>query len=224
MHHNLRSTVFLVVVIICSVLSITIAHGAAGGIEGKVSDPKGRVVAGANVTATETATKQIFKAITDDQGLYKLQGMPAGTYSLLITAKGFKDFTQTAVVAENTPVVVNANLEVTSVQASVEVPTGNRANSDAIYQSLRNQARGEQDFSGPYATVNNLVLQREGAKFTLRSGEIYFLPAVDGRYTGAVFMGDGELLLVPPTQIERNSLKLFTDEPTLTEQFTNLVL
>jgi hypothetical protein len=37
-------------------------------------------------------------------------------------------------------------------------------------------------------------------------------------------VGDGELSLVPPTQAEKNSLKIFTGEPELKEQFSTLVL
>ncbi|HBB88479.1 MAG TPA: hypothetical protein DC047_12775, partial [Blastocatellia bacterium] len=107
---------------------------------------------------------------------------------------------------------------------SVSVTAGQlKANTDSVYQSLRLQTRGEQDFVS-YATVNNLVLKREGATFTLKTGEVYFLAPVQGRYTGGVFIGDGEFNIQPPTEVERNSLKVFTNEPSLTEQFSSLVL
>src|SRR5712691_7287922 len=64
-----------------------------------------------------------------------------------------------------------------------------------------------------YASVSNLVLKRDAATFTLKSGEIYFLAPVQGRVTGAVFIGEGELTLVPPTEVEKRSLQLFTDAP-----------
>ncbi|MDQ2855613.1 MAG: hypothetical protein M3R68_04735, partial [Acidobacteriota bacterium] len=89
---------------------------------------------------------------------------------------------------------------------------------------LRLQSKSEQSFTGNYASVNNLVLRRDAAVFTLKSGEVYFLTPTDGRYTGAVFIGEGQMTLVPPTDIEKHSLELFTDEPSITEDFTRLVL
>src|SRR4030095_11172894 len=75
-----------------------------------------------------------------------------------------------------------------------------------------------------YASVNNLVLKRDAATFTLKSGEIYFLTQVEGRYVAAVFIGAGELKLVPPTETEKRSLQIFTEEPSITEEFSHLVL
>jgi hypothetical protein len=69
-----------------------------------------------------------------------------------------------------------------------------------------------------------VILKREGGAFNLRSGELYFLAPVEGRYTAAVFIGDGEFTLVPPTEAEKNSLKIFTNEPSITEQFSALTL
>ena len=60
--------------------------------------------------------------------------------------------------------------------------------------------------------------------FTLKSGEIYFTPAVKDRTFGAVFFGEGELSLTPPTEIEKHTLSLFTKEKSITEAFTKLVL
>jgi hypothetical protein len=38
-----------------------------------------------------------------------------------------------------------------------------------------------------------------------------------------VFIGDGELTLTPPTEIEKKSIKIFTGEPGITEQFKKIV-
>ena len=72
--------------------------------------------------------------------------------------------------------------------------------------------RNKQDFAGPYAVVNNLQIKRDAANFTLKSGELYFITPVEGRVTAAVFIGDGELSLTPPTEIEKRSIKIFTGE------------
>ena len=48
------------------------------------------------------------------------------------------------------------------------------------------------------ATVSNLVLQRDVAKFSLRSGTLALLTQVGGRTVGAVFRGEGAFSFSPP--------------------------
>jgi len=99
-----------------------------------------------------------------------------------------------------------------------------KANTDPVYQQLRQIGKTEAEFTGPFATVNNLILKRDANVFTLRSGEIYFATPIEGRVTAAVFIGDGEMTLAPPTLIEKHSLSLFINAEQLTEQFSHLVL
>ncbi|MBV9209221.1 MAG: hypothetical protein JOZ52_01255, partial [Acidobacteria bacterium] len=54
--------------------------------------------------------------------------------------------------------------------------------------------------------------------------EVYFSPTVEGHRTGAVFIGEGEINMTPPTEIEKRYLSVFIDKQTLTEEFTQLVL
>ena len=218
----------LAVLLVCFAiltLSSIIVHGSGGRIEGKVTDPKGAAVVGALVTVTDESNNQRLTAVTNQEGRYKIEGLPAGVYTLVISASGFAEVRKEAVkVDEGATVPVDMRLEIAPVEAQVTVPGAMKANSDPVYQQLRLQGKSSQDFSGPYATVNNLILKREGAAFNLRSGEIYFLTPVEGRYTAAVFIGEGEFSLSPPTENEKNSLKIFTNEPSITEQFSSLIL
>jgi hypothetical protein len=210
-------------------LPLISAYGAGGSIEGQITDPKGAAVVGADVTVTDSVSNRNYFGTTDGQGHYKVDGLPAGSYTVVVSAKGFNGNSKTGVTVEEGRVAtVSLKLEIAPVEANVSISTGGtKANSDPVYQQLRQQARAsgpEQDFAGNFATVNNLMLKKEGAVFTLKSGEIYFLAPVQGRFTGAVFIGDGELNLTPPTETEKSSLKIFTDQPTLTEAFSSLVL
>src|SRR5947209_20611968 len=74
-------------------LSFTGARAAAGGtISGTVTDPKGAVVVGATVTVTDAAGQQAHAPVaTDAQGRYKIEGLPAGTYVVTVSSKGFKE-------------------------------------------------------------------------------------------------------------------------------------
>ncbi len=78
-----------------------------GEISGTVTDPSGAVIPGATVVATSTTRGTKLTSTTTSAGDYTLSPLDADTYTLTVTAKGFKVTTQ-----EN--VVVNA-LEVATV-------------------------------------------------------------------------------------------------------------
>ncbi|MCA1619973.1 MAG: carboxypeptidase regulatory-like domain-containing protein [Acidobacteria bacterium] len=200
---------------------------AGGEVAGTVTDPKGAVVVGATVTVTDPVSGQSYTAITDGQGRYKIEGLPAGTYTVTVLAEGFKDARQEAVrVEEGKTASFSVKLELSALAGeSVTVTAaGVKGNTDPVYREVRQLGASAGDFSGDYASVSNLVLKRDAATFTLKSGEVYFLRPVEGRITGGVFVGEGELTLTPPTETERQSLAIFADAPTLTEQFTTLVM
>jgi hypothetical protein len=224
MKYTRRFTLMLLAALIT--IPLFVVHGAGGRIEGKVTDPKGAAIPGATVTVINKSTKQSLTAVTDGQGRYKVEGLPAGTYDVAISAKGFKDGQQADVTVEDGSVKpVDSRLEVAPVEAQVKVTTGSqKGNLNPGYVSLRQLAKADQDFGGPYATVNNLVLKRDAATFTLKTGDIYFITPIENRVTAAVFMGTGEMSMVPPMEVEQNSIKIFTGEPGIKEEFTNLVL
>lgn len=58
-------------------------------ISGRVVDPSGALVAGASVTALETATHQSFSAHTDAQGRFRLPYLPLGQYHITAQAPNF---------------------------------------------------------------------------------------------------------------------------------------
>ncbi|MDT5272297.1 MAG: hypothetical protein QOH49_4483 [Acidobacteriota bacterium] len=215
---------FLLLLLLLAPLSA--ASAAGGEVAGTVTDPKGAVVVGATVTVkVESGGAVVATVKTDAQGQYRVPNLPPGVYDVLVVAEGFgAGISEKRAVADGKTTKVDFRLEVASVETSVTVTAnGLKPNSDPAYQALRKQGES-QDFTGEYAQVNNLVLKRDAASFTLTSGELYFLPAVEGRVTGAVFIGEGELSLTPPVEYEKRSLALFTGEPSITEHFTKLTL
>ncbi len=58
----------------------------------------------------------------------------------------------------------------------------------------------------------------------LRSGTVCFVAAVQGKVTGAVFVGEGNMVLDPPEPGENETLKLLTKEDEYVESFNHLVL
>ncbi len=224
---RLRNKVTTLLCLLIVGLPLAGEQRAGGSIEGRVTDPNGSAVVGATVTAFEPETHQTFTAITAVDGSYKIYPVPPGVYSVTVSSNGFATGFKDALSVEDMPVSsVDFKLEVATVEAIVTIDSkgGPAPNSDPIYQALRTQARTEVDFTTS-ATVNGLVIERHGATFRLRSGEVYFLAPVKGRVTGAVFMGEGELHVVPPTEAEKQSLKIFAGrDGTLTEAFSSLVL
>jgi hypothetical protein len=67
--------------------------------------------------------------------------------------------------------------------------------------------------------VRDASLDRSAIHISLNDGTIAFTKDVMGRITGAFFAGDGEILLEPPTTIERQSMSLFTGMAILEEHF-----
>ncbi len=67
--------------------------------------------------------------------------------------------------------------------------------------------------------VREASIDRAAIHITLEDGTIAFTKDVMGKITGAFFEGDGELLLTPPTDVERRSMSLFTGMAILEERF-----
>ncbi|HEV2860318.1 MAG TPA: TonB-dependent receptor [Pyrinomonadaceae bacterium] len=81
---------------LCCVLlasSLASAQTARGDINGTVRDPNGAAVVGATVEATNNATGEKRTATTNDEGVYTLTNLNAGSYTLTVSAPGFGNST-----------------------------------------------------------------------------------------------------------------------------------
>ncbi len=94
----------------------------------------------------------------------------------------------------------------------------NAPNSDPAYQALRNLTLGQESVA-----VTNFDLKRDAATFHFHSGTVCFVSPVQGKVTGAVFTGDGNLVLDAPAG-EKAMLKLLTKENEFSENFSQLVI
>src|SRR5260370_474821 len=68
--------------------------------------------------------------------------------------------------------------------------------------------------------VGGAALDRPSIHISLEDGTIAFTKDVLGRITGGFFAGEGEVLLVPPNDVERRSMSLFTGMAILEERFS----
>ena len=107
---------------------------------------------------------------------------------------------------------------VTFVSVTSSGLTGEAAPSQSV-QDLYRQIRSVGLDPDQIYKIRNAALDREDLHIYLNDGIIGFTQAIDGRITGAYFVGEGELLLRPPNNSERSSLGLFTGLGVLNEQF-----
>jgi len=67
--------------------------------------------------------------------------------------------------------------------------------------------------------IRDASIDREDIHLSLSDGTIAFTREVNGRITGALFEGEGEVLIVPPDYTERHSLSMFSGSAVLNERF-----
>ncbi len=67
-------------------------------------------------------------------------------------------------------------------------------------------------------------IARDRINIYFNRGFVGFLTQVSGEITGAVFSGEGEVLLMPPDLVEKRNLAQFAQSPILEEQFTSAYL
>ncbi|HWW76398.1 MAG TPA: carboxypeptidase-like regulatory domain-containing protein, partial [Pyrinomonadaceae bacterium] len=100
------------------------AAAAAGGeVAGTVTDPKGAVVVGASVEVVDAATgAAVATGATDGQGKYSLPNVPAGAYTVVVRAGGFKEARREQLkVEEGKRASADFKLEVALAETSVTV-------------------------------------------------------------------------------------------------------
>ena len=91
-------------------------------ISGSVKDQTGAVIAGAQVTATDTDTGLKRSAVTDSAGGFVLPNLPVGPYRLEAAAQGFRTYVQTGIVLQvaDNP-VINPTLSLGQIADQVQV-------------------------------------------------------------------------------------------------------
>jgi hypothetical protein len=90
----------------------------------------------------------------------------------------------------------------------------------ALYRELLNPSFDAKDVY----QVRDVSIMMEDLHISISDGTIAFVREVNGRITGAMFEGVGEVLLVPPNRAERTSLALFTGSAVLEQRFQSAYL
>lgn len=127
----------LAMAIISSVIASVPAHAQVTGatISGTVVDSNGRVIPNVTVTVTNPATGISRDITTNTDGFYTVPNLPAGTYTLKFTMKGFRTEEKTGIVLTvGASPVANATMQIGTqtevVQVQTEAPAVQLASSD----------------------------------------------------------------------------------------------
>jgi hypothetical protein len=95
---------------------------AVAEISGRVTDPSGAPVAGAQVRVTEVEKQTTRVVNTDSEGLFTLPNLPVGPYRLDIQASGFKQYAQTGIVLQvANRIEINPRLQLGAVSETILV-------------------------------------------------------------------------------------------------------
>src|SRR2546426_497798 len=97
-------------------------------ITGNVVDQLGAVFAGATVKLSNQNTGAVRATTTNNEGVYSFQSLPSGTYTISVSAKGFKTTTITDRTVETAqPAHVDLKLEIGSARGQVAAAGGRAA-------------------------------------------------------------------------------------------------
>ncbi len=105
-----RKNIFAFAALLLLLAVSAVAQTSTSNITGVVKDESGGVLPGVEVVATRTATGERRKAITNDSGVYRVNNVTPGVYSIRAALDGFK----------------------TTVNRDVRVPIGETRRSDLI--------------------------------------------------------------------------------------------
>jgi hypothetical protein len=115
-NRRVRHAILLALVLL--VPCIVLAQSFRGSIRGKVVDPSGSVIAGAKVTAKNSATGQVREAATGNDGAYVLAELPVGGYVVMAESKGLSPVAQNVIV--NVGSDTTADFDLTILQKRLE--------------------------------------------------------------------------------------------------------
>jgi hypothetical protein len=99
--------------------------GSTSSLSGSVADPTGAVIPGAQITIKNNATSAEFRALTAGNGTFAIPALDAGTYTVTVSATGFKQAIINDVKLDaGVPGTVRVSLDVGSTSESVVVQGG----------------------------------------------------------------------------------------------------
>ena len=106
-------------------------------VSGRVTDPQGAVVAGAQVSARQTETNIARTAVTDAEGRFRFPYLRLGPYEIVVRSQGFSDATRRLNLTVGSAFDLPIALKLEAVAESVTV-----AGTATVLESARSQIAG----------------------------------------------------------------------------------
>jgi len=90
-------------------------------VRGTVYDPQHNPVPAADVNITSAATRGARHAVSNDQGIFEVNALLPGDYSMAVTATGFAPLTQTVRLEVNQQLALDLTLKLASASSTLQV-------------------------------------------------------------------------------------------------------
>src|SRR6188472_3809536 len=98
------------------------AQQTTGNIQGRIVDAQKAAVPGVTVTAKSVTTGFTRTEVSDAEGIYRLNGLPVGSYDVHAELSGFKAYDAKGIVVNvSSTTDLNVDLKLAGVTESVEV-------------------------------------------------------------------------------------------------------
>jgi hypothetical protein len=136
---TIKSRIVLLISLLSLGVGMAMAQIESSTITGTVTDQKGAVVAGANITLTEVNTGVNTTSKSNSVGEYTVPYLPQGLYTVAVQAPGFETYKKTGIgLTSKVTVRIDVQLTVGSVSQTVEVQA-----STAELQTETSSVQGE---------------------------------------------------------------------------------
>src|ERR1700730_15557169 len=115
------SASFFTILLILASSNMSFAQVTAS-MSGRIEDPSGAAIPGANVTVTSLETGAARAAVADEAGHYQILSLPVGRLEVKAEKTGFKAAVQTGInLVVGQQAVVNFSLEVGTIGEQITV-------------------------------------------------------------------------------------------------------
>ena len=196
--------------------------GSTGSISGTISDSSGGVLPNVKVTVTNTATNQVFHAVTTSAGDYSAPSLSPGTYVVAAEAPGFeKSKTTVFTLTVDQKARIDLSLKPGAVTETLEV-TAQAVELDTDTAALSQEMSGDQVSALPLNGRNFMQLLLVGAgavtvggeQGTMRQGEGAAVSINGGRPEGNNYTLDGlvntdQALVTPAVILSQDAIGEF---------------
>jgi hypothetical protein len=165
------SVQFVVLCVLCLGCCAGLFAQATSQISGTVKDATGSVIAGAEITVTQTATGLTRSATSDASGVYVLPSLPLGPYRMEVKKEGFTTYVQTGIVLQvaSAP-TIDPVLQVGAVTQTVQVEASTvtvDTSTTGVGQVVNSQSVVELPLNGRQVTQ---LITLAGASNTVQAG------------------------------------------------------